>query len=199
MDVSHHQLSEKQRVDALDDDALMHEIALGNEMAGTAFIQRHLSYVLKICRAKLGNQAEAEEAAQDVFASVWKNAQHWQAGQAKVTTWLYRVTSNRCIDILRRRKPMTPIDDAPPLIDEAVDIERHQQAVDQNRLIRRALGQLSKDQQHAIELVYYREMRQVDAAEMMGITIVALESILRRARQKLHTKLASLRSQLEMI
>jgi RNA polymerase sigma-70 factor (ECF subfamily) len=155
--------------------------------------------VLKICRAKLGNQAEAEEAAQDVFASVWKNAQHWQAGQAKVTTWLYRVTSNRCIDILRRRKPMTPIDDAPPLIDEAVDIERHQQAVDQNRLIRRALGQLSKDQQHAIELVYYREMRQVDAAEMMGITIVALESILRRARQKLHTELASLRSQLEMI
>jgi RNA polymerase sigma-70 factor (ECF subfamily) len=109
------------------------------------------------------------------------------------------VTSNRCIDILRRRKPMTPIDDAPPLIDEAVDIERHQQAVDQNRLIRRALGQLSKDQQHAIELVYYREMRQVDAAEMMGITIVALESILRRARQKLHTELASLRSQLEMI
>lgn len=199
MGARHHQLSEKQRIEALDDDALMQEIGLGNEIAGTVFIHRHLSYVLKICRAKLTNVAEAEEAAQDVFASVWKNAGHWQAGQAKVTTWLYRVTSNRCIDILRRRRPMTPIDDAPPLIDEAVDIERHQQAVDQNRLIQRALGQLSKDQQHAIELVYYRDMRQSDAAEMMGITLVALESILRRARQKLHAELATLRGQLEMI
>ena len=194
-----HQQQCRQRLDGLDDDALMYEIGNGNTLAGSAFIARHLSYVLKICRAKLGNEAEAEEAAQDVFASVWKNAGQWQAGQAKVTTWLFRVTSNRCIDILRRRKPTTGLDDAGEIVDEAIDIERHQQAVEQNRLIRTALGQLSNDQRHAIELVYYREMRQSEAAEMMGIKLAALESLLRRGRQKLHNELAGLRSQLDMI
>lgn len=194
-----HQQQGRQRLDGLDDDALMYEIGNGNTLAGSAFIARHLSYVLKICRAKLGNEAEAEEAAQDVFASVWKNAGQWQAGQAKVTTWLFRVTSNRCIDILRCRKPTTGLDDAGEIVDEAIDIERHQQAVEQNRLIRTALGQLSNDQRHAIELVYYREMRQSEAAEMMGIKLAALESLLRRGRQKLHNELAGLRSQLDMI
>ncbi len=194
-----HQQQSRQRLDGLDDDALMYEIGNGNTLAGSAFIARHLSYVLKICRAKLGNEAEAEEAAQDVFASVWKNAGQWQAGQAKITTWLFRVTSNRCIDILRRRKPTTGLDDADEIVDEAIDIERHQQAVEQNRLIRTALGQLSNDQRHAIELVYYREMRQSEAAEMMGIKLAALESLLRRGRQKLHIELAGLRSQLDMI
>ena len=194
-----HQQQGRQHLDGLDDDALMYEIGNGNTLAGSAFIARHLSYVLKICRAKLGNEAEAEEAAQDVFASVWKNAGQWQAGQAKVTTWLFRVTSNRCIDILRRRKPTTGLDDADEIVDEAIDIERHQQAVEQNRLIRTALGQLSNDQRHAIELVYYREMRQSEAAEMMGIKLAALESLLRRGRQKLHIELAGLRSQLDMI
>jgi RNA polymerase sigma-70 factor (ECF subfamily) len=58
---------------------------------------------------------------------------------------------------------------------------------------------LSNDQRHAIELVYYREMRQSEVAEMMGIKLAALESLLRRGRQKLHNELAGLRSQLDMI
>ncbi len=64
----------------LDDNALMLAVATGDQQAGRVFIARHLPYVLKICRAKLRHEAEAEEAAQDVFASVWKNASHWEAG-----------------------------------------------------------------------------------------------------------------------
>ena len=51
----------------------------------------------------------------------------------------------------------------------------------------------------AIELVYYRDMRQTEAAEMMNVSLAALESVLRRARQKLHSELAKYRVQLEMI
>ncbi len=191
--------SEIERMSLLDDDALMAEIGSGNQFAGHVFIERHIGYVLNLCRRKLGREAEAEEAAQDVFASVWKNARHWQAGQAKVTTWLYRVADNRCIDILRRRKPDVALDEAGDPADDKIDIERAQQAADQNRLIRKALSQLSQDQQQAIELVYYREMAQREAAEMMNISLPALESVLRRARQKLHIELAGYRVQLEMV
>ncbi|MDC0131658.1 sigma-70 family RNA polymerase sigma factor [Alphaproteobacteria bacterium] len=193
------QQNQMELMQQLDDDALMFEIGRGNTFAGHALVARHLSYVVKICRAKLGREAEAEEAAQDVFASVWKNAGNWQPGAAKVTTWLYRVASNRCIDILRRRKPDVPLEAAGDPADETVDMDRLQQASDQNRLIRKALAQLSDDQKQAIELVYYRDMRQTEAAEMMNVSLAALESVLRRARQKLHSELAKYRVQLEMI
>ena len=101
-------------VDAASDDALIDMIGSADRKAarraGAELIKRHLSYIVHICHRRLGNQAEAEEAAQDVFLSVWKNAQNWQSGNAKVTTWLYRIASNRCIDILRRRKPTTDIE-----------------------------------------------------------------------------------------
>lgn len=181
------------------DEQLLAAIGRGEADAGAEIMRRHLGYVLHICHRKLGNAAEAEEAAQDIFASVWKNAGNWQSGKAKVTTWLFRVASNRCIDILRRRKPDVPLEAAGDPADETVDMDRLQQASDQNRLIRKALAQLSDDQKQAIELVYYGEMKQNEAAEMMNVSVAALESVLRRARQKLHSELASYRVQLEMI
>ena len=73
------------------------------------------------------------------------------------------------------------------------------QAADRNRVIRIAMAELSDDQQRAIELVYYREICQREAAEMMGISLAALESVLRRGRQRLHEKLAALRADLQAV
>ncbi|MCH1567999.1 MAG: sigma-70 family RNA polymerase sigma factor [Alphaproteobacteria bacterium] len=167
--------------------------------AGAELVNRHLSYMVHICRQKLGNQAEAEEAAQDVFLSVWKNAANWQSGNAKVTTWLYRIATNRCIDILRRRKPTTDIDAIAEPADERENIEAAQMEADRNRQLRAALDALTADQKQAIELVYYRETKQADAATQMGITLAALESLLRRARSKLNEELTPFKDHLELI
>ena len=183
----------------LSDDALLAAIDAGDRAAGSIFIRRHLAYVLHICRAKLQNDAEAEEAAQDVFASVWKNAGNWQPGGAKVTTWLYRIAGNRCIDLLRRRRPTTDIDAIAEPADETADIEASHMQADRHRLIRDALTALSSDQKRAIELVYFGEMKQNEAAEIMGITLAAMESILRRARAKLHEELAGMRDALHLV
>lgn len=167
--------------------------------AGAELVNRHLSYMVHICRQKLGNQAEAEEAAQDVFLSVWKNAANWQSGNAKVTTWLYRIATNRCIDILRRRKPTTDIDAIAEPADERENIEAAQMEADRNRQLRAALDALTADQKQAIELVYYGETKQADAATQMGITLAALESLLRRARSKLNEELTPFKDHLELI
>lgn len=167
--------------------------------AGAELVNRHLSYMVHICRQKLGNQAEAEEAAQDVFLSVWKNAANWQSGNAKVTTWLYRIAANRCIDILRRRKPTTDIEAIAEPADERENIEAAHMEADRNRQLRAALGALTADQKQAIELVYYGETKQADAAAQMGITLAALESLLRRARSKLSDELTPLKDHLEPI
>ena len=185
------------------DDALLHTIGNADSKtatkAGAELVNRHISYIVHICRQKLGNQAEAEEAAQDVFLSVWKNAKNWQSGNAKVTTWLYRIAANRCIDILRRRKPTTDIDAIADPADERENIEAALMEADRNRQLRAALDALTADQKQAIELVYYGEAKQADAAAQMGITLSALESLLRRARRKLREELNPFKEHLEPI
>ena len=192
-------LVQEKNIDALSDDALLAAIGVGDQQAASVFIRRHGAYVMHICRTKLQNEAEAEEAAQDIFASVWRNAAKWEPGGAKVTTWLYRIAGNRCIDILRRRRPTTDIDAIAEPIDENADIEAGQMAADRHRLISKALDCLSHDQKRAIELVYFGEMKQNEAAEIMGIKLAALESVLRRARNKLHEELAGMRDALHMV
>ena len=187
------------QTDAPSDDALLAAIGAGDQHAASVFIRRHGAYVLHICRSKLQNEAEAEEAVQDIFASVWRNAGKWQPGGAKVTTWLYRIAGNRCIDILRRRRPTMDIEEIAEPVDETADIEAGQMAVDRHRLISMALDCLTQDQKRAIELVYFSEMKQNEAAEMMGIKLAALESVLRRARAKLHEELAGMRDALHMV
>ena len=167
--------------------------------AGHELVRRHLSYVVHICRQKLDNQAEAEEAAQDVFMSVWKSAANWQSGKAKVTTWLYRIAANRCIDILRRRKPTQDIDTIAEPEDETANIEAAHLIADRNMRLRSALEVLNADQRQAIELVYYGEIKQGEAAAKMGITLAALESLLRRARSKLNDELTPLKEYLEPV
>ena len=125
-----------------DDDRLMAEIGRGNQQAAQILIDRHLSYVLKICTSKLGSGQDGEDAAQDVFASVWKNAAHWQSGRAKVTTWLYRIAVNRCIDILRKKRPQSGLDEIAEPEDDAESAEALMQAADRNRIIRSALVEL---------------------------------------------------------
>ena len=182
-----------------DDDALMAAIGAGDKVAANVFIERHSRYVLKICMARLKNQAEAEEATQDVFLSVWKKADRWQPGTAKVTTWLYRVAANRCVDLLRRKRPTQTLDDVAEPMDEADNAETLQQQADRDRLIRTAMATLNDNQQRAIRLVYFEEMNQREAAAQMQLSLAALESILRRARQKLHKQLARQKTEFNIV
>ena len=137
--------------------------------AGTELVRRHLSYVVYICQQKLGNPAEAEEAAQDVFISVWKNAANWQSGNAKVTTWLYRIAVNRCIDILRRAT--ADIDAIAEPEDERENIEAAHMVADRNRQLRNALNGLSDD---AANWFIMARPDKAEAAAQMGISLARL-------------------------
>lgn len=182
-----------------EDAALMLAIASGDRRAAEQFVRRHGAYVLKICMQRLKNQTLAEEATQEVFLSVWRHAASWQPGTAKVTTWLYRIAANRCIDMLRRHRPTEDLDAVAEPADEADTAEQVLHLADRNRHLQAALATLNARQREAIDLVYFQEINQRQAAEMMGLKLAALESILRRARQRLHTELARLESQLRAV
>ncbi|MGC6472877.1 MAG: sigma-70 family RNA polymerase sigma factor [Parvibaculales bacterium] len=168
------------------DEALMHDIGAGSETAFAALMRRHLDRVFSICMRRLGNAEEAEEAAQEVFAAIWRTADRWQQGEAKFTTWLYRVSVNKSTDMLRRRKPLNPLESIDEPTDETVDILSELEKKNDRKLLLAAFNKLSAPQRDAIEMVYFAEMGQKQAAEALGVSVAALESSLRRGREKLY-------------
>ena len=66
----------------------------------------------------LKDRAEAEDVAQEALLRLWRAAPGWRAGEAKVSTWMYRVVANLCTDVLRKRRHV-PLDDVAEPADPA--------------------------------------------------------------------------------
>ena len=84
---------------------------------------------------------------------------------------------------------MTDINDVPEIPDTAGNALQSLEIKDRKTQLEKALGNLTNEQRDAIQLVYFSEMRQQEAADSLGLNLAALESLLRRARKKLHTVL----------
>src|SRR5512147_367541 len=95
----------------IDPDAdLVRSAGAGDAQAASALVRRHLPKMVGLARRMLGDAAEAEDVAQDVFLRVWREAPRWRPGAAKFETWMHRVALNLCYDRLRRRREVSDPD-----------------------------------------------------------------------------------------
>lgn len=162
----------------------------GDARAAEALVRRHLPRMVALARRMLSDGAEAEDVAQEVFLRVWRDAARWKPGAAKFETWMHRVALNLCYDRLRRRREKPDADagldvaDPAPLASEAWLAQ--QRAVK----VQAALAQLPERQRAAIALVHFQELSNIAAAEMLEVSVEALESLLARGRRALKTALA---------
>jgi RNA polymerase sigma-70 factor (ECF subfamily) len=164
----------------------------GDRTAAARLIGRHGPKLLTVARRMLGVPAEAEDAVQEVFLKLWTHAARWQPGKVKFETWLYRVMLNQCYDRLRRR-PTAPLDAAEEVADGAALPDPGLDESALGREIGRALEDLPERQKAAILLCHFREMGNIEAAEIMGISVEALESLLARGRRSLKARLEHLK------
>ena len=178
------------------DAALVQACAAGKRAAAETLIRRHSFWVLRLAHSRLQNRAEAEDVTQDVFASVWQKAGQWDGARGQFTTWLYTITVNRCIDVLRRRRPMADLEAAENVPDEAADAAQQSADRERRQVLRAALQSLSAPQRAALELVYFAEFPQARAAAALGVSVEALESSLRRGRSRLRALLQDEKSAL---
>ncbi len=167
----------------------------GDKRAAAELVRRHLPKMIGLARRMLGDQAEAEDVAQEVFLRVWKHAETWEPGRAKFETWMHRVGMNLCLDRLRRSgrnvgdvHPETP--DVKASATKALDDKQRRDRV------RAALGGLPERQRAAVTLCYFQELSNIEAAEILGVSVDALESLLARARRGLKSALAGERADL---
>jgi len=168
----------------------------GDRGAATALIERHSEKIYAACFRMLGSKAAAEDAAQETFLRLWRNAAKWRPRGAKFETWLYRVAMNICLDQFRKRKREAPAEDAPERADPAPGPDQSLFAGQRRVAIDTALGDLPERQRMALVLCHYQEMTNIDAARTMGVSVDALESLLARGRRSLRDRLAPMRETL---
>ncbi len=161
----------------------------GDRDAAARLIARHAPKLLTVARRMVGG--EAEDALQEVFLRLWTHAARWQPGQARFETWLYRVMLNQCYDRLRRR-PTQPLEAAAEIADDAPSPDTGLDGTVQADEVARAVDGLPERQKAAILLCHFQERSNIEAAEIMGISVEALESLLARGRRTLRTRLAHL-------
>ena len=178
---------------AQEDSQLIAAVARGDKDAFTEIVSRHLNAVVLFALRYVGRRAEAEDVAQEAFIRIWKNAAKWEPKGFSFRSWLYRITYNLCIDELRKRKPVSDVDeDNLPYYGGQPDDDLYRD--EQQKKVARALGDLPERQRTAITLSVYQGLSNRDAAQVMEISIEALESLLSRARRTLRKKMTEIES-----
>jgi len=161
-------------------------------------VEQHQLLVYNVCKGFLHNAHDAEDLSQDIFIEVFNNA-HKFRGDAKISTWLYRIAVNRSLNFMRnsnKRRFWKEIDvlfgvSAPqnttafvPSIETAP-----METSEQRSLLDKAISQLPENQRIAFTLNKIEELPYAEVAEIMELSLSAIESLIHRARQNLRKKL----------
>jgi len=169
------------------DEVLLAAIARRDRRAFAALVQRHAGWAARFAERMTGNPQSAEDVVQNAFLRLWNGAARWE-GRARFTTWFYRVLHNLAIDELRRRRGGHEELDA-ALEDPAATPAERLECDRRAARVREALAALPERQRAALVLSHFEERSQAEAAEILGISEGALESLLSRGRAALRERL----------
>lgn len=171
------------------DAALLTRIGDGDEAAFRLLVERHVDRAYGLALRILRSPSDAEDVVQDVMLKVWTHGGGWQDRRARFSTWLYRVVTNRCLDLCRRPKAKD-IDEVPEAVDEATGPLDAVHEGEVHGMLERAMGQIPGKQRIALILSYHDDLSNAEIADVMETTVQAVESLLKRGRQQLRQILA---------
>ncbi len=178
------------QVEDATDESLMVQVAEGNKDAFRQLTLRHGMRYRALAYRFLGDMARAEDLVQDSFVKLWTNADSFNAGKAKFTTWFHRVVVNRCLDE-KRKKTIEQLPENFDQVDQTASVEVLLEKDAVGKRLSRALDALSERQQTAVKLSYFDELSNQEAADVMGLKLKAFESLLVRSRTKMRQVLAA--------
>ncbi len=160
--------------------------------------ESHQNLVFNLCLNYLQNKQEAEEVVQDIFVKIHAKLPYFES-KSSVKTWIYRISINQCLDVLRAKKRQKRfaflshffneknelVYDPPDFNHPGVQLE-DQEALE--HLFKKING-LPEKQRTALILKYLDDLPQREIAEIMSISQKAVESLLQRAKQNLEKKM----------
>ena len=179
----------------ISDEALLVAFGNGHLDAARDLTARLTPRLLGQAFRMLQDRAEAEDVTQEAMLRLWRVAADWRQGEAQVSTWAYRVVANLCLDRLRKRRPAgldqiaEPEDNAPSVADRMQDQTRLRALAD-------ALAAMPDRQAQAVALRHLEGLGNPEIAEIMEITVEAVESLTARGKRTLAALLAGRKAEL---
>ncbi|OQP56222.1 RNA polymerase sigma factor [Niastella populi] len=173
---------------------LIQQLRAGDEQAFKSLVTNYQDLVYNTALGVVQNSEDAEDVAQEVFIQVFRSIDQFK-GDARLSTWIYRITTTKALDHIRSRKRKKrfafitslfgPNDE---LVHDPVDFQHPGVALDrkeQAALLFQMINQLPENQKVAFTLHKTEELSYQEIADVMELSVSAVESLLFRARQNL--------------
>jgi RNA polymerase sigma-70 factor, ECF subfamily len=156
---------------------LVTAIRSGDESAMAVLYDRYSSLVYSVALRVLGDTGTAEDVLQEVFMQLWRNPGLFDSSRGNLPPWLAVIARNRAIDLLRKRRPETDIDNVIVSVepDMAGDAERGR-AMEK---VRGALGLMPLPQRSALEMAYFEGLTHTEIAAKTGEPLGTIKTRIR--------------------
>ena len=197
-------------VPAPSDEVLMAQVQQGDRTAYQLLVRRHGRGLQRFAQRLLQQPDDADDVAQETLLRVWQHAAQWQLDRVRFSSWLYRIAHNLCMDRLRQalRQRTDSMDSSAmdQLSEEArggtsgphesSGLSAPAQQVSNAALAKRldlAIGALPERQRAALIMCFHQGFTSQQAADVLSVSVDALESLLARGRRTLRLQLADWR------
>lgn len=184
----------------MNDIELIQQIKEGNKNAFKELIEQYQDRLFIISIGFLHNKEDAEEIVQDVFIEVYHSIHKFRQ-ESKLLTWLYRITVNKSLNLLRKNKQNSIIKSIDSFFSNAekkeFDLADHNQMnaneilehKEDAEILYKAINSLTKNQRIAFTLNKYDDLTYKDIAQVMDLTLSSVESLIYRAKINLQKNL----------
>src|SRR5919197_1252487 len=156
-------------MEPVDDSETLRLAAAGDERGAEILLARYQMDVYNTALRILGNPADAEDAAQDVFVRAFTHVDQYRPGEP-VGAWLHGIARNRSIDIVRRRRPVVELEAAPAEARAADDVESVALGHLDSRRLRDAVNRLPARDRALLVLRYWEDQPVDSVARSLGMT-----------------------------
>ncbi len=173
------------------DETLMARVQERDQQAFARLLDRHAQSLRNFLYRFSQNTADADELCQETFLRVWQHAARWEPGRVQFNTWLFRIGHNLAIDRLRKHRE-TISDQLPEQSDESAELSQALSREQARDTLRAEIAKLPERQRTALLLCHFQGMSYQQAADILEVSVEALESLIARARRRLKQTLKPL-------
>ena len=184
----------------MEETLIIQELQKGNESAFKQFVDQYQQQVVNTCFGMVRNSEDAQDIAQEVFIEVFRSIHKFRA-DAKISTWLYRISVNRSLNFIRDNKKTKWFQSFEDKVESNMsqfkklnnaqsdqpeyELENKERGI----ILQEAINSLPENQKVAFSLSKYEELSYQEISEIMELSISSIESLLHRAKKNLQNKL----------
>ncbi len=179
---------------------IIKKVALGDGNAFEQLVKKYEHSVFNTIYRYIGDSDEACDIAQEVFIKVWRHAKSFK-GKSKFTTWLHRIVVNQCLSYRSKRKlRIVSLDETMEKgkIPESLKVEIEFEGKRKAEIVRKAIDELPGRQRIALILSKFDNKSYAEIAQIMGVSLSSVESLIFRAKENLKKRFLPMREKDEI-